>query len=234
MTKTRKLCRNIKFFLFDYEFYGMKIKLPFAHYLPEAMRVIPRYSDCIISEIEKICRERHSVPIIDIGANIGDTAIMISTVTENPILAIEPDGELFEYLKSNTVNKNVVAVKRAVDDVNTLDNLLENYPLFKNAKFVKIDTEGCDLKILIGAKELLKRSKPVIFFEYDPKFYKNASEYLSFFSYLNKFGYTTFKFCTRESDVLTTLKYPRDIGIIDDISRYALQAKYFYFDIVAS
>ena len=39
--------------------------------------------------------------IIDIGANIGDTAAAFATVTPNPILCVEPDGVFFELLRRN-------------------------------------------------------------------------------------------------------------------------------------
>jgi FkbM family methyltransferase len=39
----------------------------------------------------------------------------------------------------------------------------------EKVKFIKIDTQGSDLKVLLGAKETIRRCRPVIVFEYEVK-----------------------------------------------------------------
>ena len=50
----------------------------------------------------------------------------------------------------------------------TLAEVLEEFPQFRNAGMIKIDTDGFDCKIIRGALPWLKTARPVIFFEYDP------------------------------------------------------------------
>jgi hypothetical protein len=38
---------------------------------------------------------------------------------------------------------------------------------------IKIDTQGYELNILIGAKETIRRCKPVILFEHEDEYYEN-------------------------------------------------------------
>ena len=48
---------------------------------------------------------------------------------------------------------------------------VQAYPLdamnLEKVKFIKIDTQGSDLKVLLGAKETIRRCRPVIVFEYE-------------------------------------------------------------------
>lgn len=48
---------------------------------------------------------------------------------------------------------------------------VQAYPLdamnFEKVKFIKIDTQGSDLKVLLGARETIRRCRPVIVFEYE-------------------------------------------------------------------
>lgn len=78
------------------------------------------------------------------------------------------------------------------DSINlqTLDDLLKDYPEFQDAKILKIDTDGFDLKILRGADNFLSEAKPVLFFEYSPFLLSQQQEDgLSIFPYLQSKGY---------------------------------------------
>ena len=74
--------------------------------------------------------------------------------------------------------------------IQTLDDLLKDYPKFRHSKILKIDTDGFDLKILRGADNFLSEAKPVLFFEYSPFLLSQQQEDgLSIFPYLQSKGY---------------------------------------------
>jgi len=63
-----------------------------------------------------------------------------------------------------TSNKKIVEISVETD---LLDNILDN-KLNSNQKvsFIKIDVEGAELQVLVGAKNIIKRDKPIIIFEF--------------------------------------------------------------------
>lgn len=58
----------------------------------------------------------------------------------------------------------------------SLDAFLDENPRFAGARMLKVDTDGYDLMILRGAVKYLSRTKPVLFFEYDRVFLKEAGD----------------------------------------------------------
>jgi FkbM family methyltransferase len=74
--------------------------------------------------------------------------------------------------------------------IRTLCQVLADHPAFAAAKLIKIDTDGYDCKILRGAAPCLARSKPVLFFEYDPYFLsRQGDDGISVFQTLRELGY---------------------------------------------
>jgi FkbM family methyltransferase len=66
---------------------------------------------------------------------------------------------------------------------------VQAYPLdamnLEKVKFIKIDTQGSDLKVLLGAKQTIRRCRPVIVFEYEQQLSQShqspRAEYERFF-----------------------------------------------------
>jgi FkbM family methyltransferase len=73
----------------------------------------------------------------------------------------------------------------------TLSAFVSDHALpIDNIRLIKIDTDGWDVKILRGASEILERSHPALFFEYDTEFMKGANESgLDAFRLLREKGY---------------------------------------------
>lgn len=136
-------------------------------------------------------------PVIDVGANVGDSAAVVRTATEAAILCIEGDTYFFSILRWNAAQLrpppelehafvagrggSVPATLRREggtaqlvtgtgDDVplRTLSEILADHPAFARPRLVKIDTDGFDVPIILAELELLARVRPVLFFEYDP------------------------------------------------------------------
>jgi len=156
--------------------------------------------------------------IIDVGANIGDTAALIRSANVNQtIYAIEGEPTYFKLLQKNAVlfkdltiyetflgeNTGAVTIATEVTDgtarlnteskreitIKKLDDLAVEAG-FKNVKLLKVDTDGYDLKILRGAFSFIAENKPVIFFEYDAVYLEEQAEHgTDIFEQLRTRGY---------------------------------------------
>ena len=86
-------------------------------------------------------------------------------------------------------------------ECDTIDNIVEDLKL-KTVTAIKIDTEGSELKILMGAQKTIKKYKPIILFEY---FDGNTAQFgykkEQLIKLLLEYGYTNFSYPT-ESDIL--------------------------------
>ena len=54
----------------------------------------------------------------------------------------------------------------------TLADVIDEHSAFRDAGLLKIDTDGFDIAILRGARPWLGATQPVLFFEYDPHFWR--------------------------------------------------------------
>ena len=92
-------------------------------------------------------------------------------------------------------------------DVDKLDNMC-----LENVSFIKIDVEGCESKVLDGAKETIIKYKPTIFIELwctsencKKKIVKGTFDYinpLESFVFLYKLGYICFPISVDSDDFL--------------------------------
>ena len=135
--------------------------------------------------------------VVDIGANVGDTACIIKTAEEVPILCIEGDEYIFGFLQKNIAQfQNVTARKLFLGEttkkirasfekkgwnltlkpnetstqtvnLTRLDDFIFSEPGWQTFKLVKIDAEGFDCSIIRGATNFLREVHPVIHFEYN-------------------------------------------------------------------
>ena len=77
-------------------------------------------------------------------------------------------------------------------DVITLNSLkAQHAAAFENVRLLKIDTDGYDLRVIRGARRLLKATKPVLFFEYSPDHMAAVGEHqpMRVFDELGDLGY---------------------------------------------
>ena len=196
----------------------LHLDFPEGHKKLEYMTNYKYYDRCLSRITGYISEQFSDFKLIDIGANVGDTAQIIRLAGNNfPILAIEGNKKYFSYLQKNiSIIKNIdicnvllsdkegsisaeldsqngtarFVQSEEVSHVQTLDNVLEQYPQYKNAKFIKVDTDGFDNIILRGSQNYLNNTKPIIFMEYDPNYLiKNNDNGLDIFKYLNSMGY---------------------------------------------
>ncbi|GAB3938319.1 FkbM family methyltransferase [Mucilaginibacter myungsuensis] len=133
--------------------------------------------------------------IVDVGANIGDTiALLRSAGVDQFVYLIEGEASYFALLQRNLeqftnakciftflseqdvieagfVESDRGTAKMNLDEgkqteVKKLDTVAVAEK-FDTIKLLKTDTDGFDFKILRGSYNMIRKDKPVLFFEYD-------------------------------------------------------------------
>ncbi|MFH0815006.1 MAG: FkbM family methyltransferase [Candidatus Falkowbacteria bacterium] len=130
--------------------------------------------------------------VIDAGAFVGDSSIVLAEYTDEKVFAIEAHAENFKLLEKtvalNNLQTKIIALNAALDRevrrVNiissgagartavadgqfctvstvTLDKLFENKS--QKISLIKLDVEGFEMNILLGADQVIRRDKPVLF-----------------------------------------------------------------------
>jgi len=85
----------------EYKVKGLTMTLPFSHALPDWQFLHPFYADNLVRLTQFVQRSFPDITVIDIGANVGDTAVLIQAATPVPILCIEGSDEYMTVLKKN-------------------------------------------------------------------------------------------------------------------------------------
>lgn len=233
-----------------------RLTMKFSHPLPFMLSRFPHY-DTLVPRLARALRERDGeVRLIDVGANIGDTASLVLDAVAARILAIEPDPDYFHYLRKNTQDLAGVTCVRAAlgdaDDVSdvaltkvagtahmtrgggeTLDTLLVAHPEFAAAQLLKIDTDGFDFKVMRGARRFLVATRAAVFFELAPEYYEKVGREnpLEVFAFLRELGYASFVFYDNEGWLVFS-GTADDVRIFEQLIQYA-RAKGHYYDVLA-
>ena len=156
---------------------------------------------------------------IDVGANIGNHSLYFSRFFKK-VFSFEANKDIFQVLNLNSrLKKNIKVYNYAVSDQNKkgfldidisnisgsgLSNKVINFKqnikckkldsLFKNKKdihLIKIDVEGKELEVLLGAKNILFNNRPIILFEHHlQNFDENGNS--KCISFLSSMGYKTY------------------------------------------
>ena len=120
--------------------------------------------------------------------------------------------------------------------VRRLEQILARHPLFDGAELIKLDTDGFDFSILLAHKELLARTRPVLFFEYLVESTRDADLARACLKMLASIGYVDFLvFDNFGNPLLRT----QDVSSMRDLDRYLLSNLAFgqvvyYLDLCAA
>jgi len=166
---------------------------------PDANSVLSRIT-------QNISQKYNNMGVIDVGANIGDTACVIKNRIDVPIICFEGDDICFNLLNKNMKQfGNVKVYKQFLGEkkekikvslekggwnttilpdskgsneiqITTIDDMALEIKNLDNYKLIKIDTEGHDTKIIRGALDYIKNVHPVIFFEYNRDCFSKINE----------------------------------------------------------
>ena len=239
------------------------INLPFNHNYLEYKRDYPNYDEFILKIVKSLGKKNYS--IIDVGANCGDTIIPMFFKNKNKkYYGIEPDELFYNYLKKNIyqnklsnkikIFKNFITSKKKngfltgssgtkkfipskinkIENQITLDKFID-INFIKNLEFIKIDTDGYDYDVWKSGKKIIKKFKPIIFFECQIEIKKQVKEYMNVIKNLKKHSYNFHFFDNFGNYILKT----NNLDEIKDLILYIFYQNNFkkksiyYYDILA-
>ena len=155
------------------------------------------------------------------------------------------------FVNNSLVGKNITGVslegergtKHAVIDSNgkikskPLDEIVSMYPKINNIRLLKSDVDGFDYDVINSSLEVVKKYKPLIFFEcqYDSKWQLDG--YLKLFYTLDRIGYDRYIVLDNFGDIMLQTS---EIKIIKQLLEYIERQNnkestrtIYYFDILA-
>lgn len=166
-----------------------ELEVPESHILVKLGKIQPYRDICVGVAAKYIAEKYPDMLIIDIGANIGDTAAMIASYCNSKLLLVEASDYFFEILQKNVSQfPNQINLKKVlVSDGTEVSGALYHWggtAYFKeenknvrikterlcdlaneNTCLVKLDTDGYDFKIILDGISWFSQTKSSILFE---------------------------------------------------------------------
>jgi FkbM family methyltransferase len=234
-----------------------------AHVIEELLNSYKYYSRNLARLAKYIEHKYPSYAIIDVGANIGDTAALVRSAGVNQhIHSFEGEPTYFKMLQTNLEQFNNVSAYEAFlgetnetqtiatevsmgtarlnqqgsgqIKVHKLSDIVEQHHI-SNVKLLKTDTDGFDFKILRGSFALIKRDKPVLFFEYDATYLEEqGDDGTSMFKQLQGLGYHKLMYYDNFGKFLISIT-TQDTALIQQLYDYMRKQEgaFPYYDVAA-
>jgi len=167
--------------------------------------------------------------------------VLFSLLAENasrlgPGIAIEQgyvgaDGDSVDPSKIDNLGRTASLVGASKADgtipLRSLERILDCHPSFREAKLLKTDVEGYDFDILSQSIGLIRRVKPVIFFEYAPHFRPEAPDAgLDTIRLLIEAGYSDFLYYDNFGNSMADVK-AEQLTLFRDLHRFIASNRKF-------
>jgi FkbM family methyltransferase len=222
------------------------IRLPAGHALPQYQEAHPLYDrfPLILGEVLP-----HGDLIIDVGANVGDTAAALCNAAGRRIVCIEGSSRYFGLLEDNarTLRRGgheIICVNALIGlpgivgeirdgassgelvlttdgrQTQSLDNAIS--PLLRDDSrivLIKTDADGMDGSILRSGEHTLRRHEPLLFWENEVKTPNDVSSYGVAFEMLADIGYNKFSVFDNFGNLMFATS---TIDHLRSLSRYVL------------
>ena len=176
---------------------GVEMVLPWSHRLPDYARVEPGYGQNLPRlAAALVSRDGRPLVTVDIGANVGDSALQILAAAPGRVLCVEGDQAYLSFLRMNVDAMPEVAIEPSLllphtgdqsmapvraggttrfepgESQSTLPTittaeLRSRHHDFDRVRLVKSDTDGYDVSLVPAMARTWSDFKPVLFFEYD-------------------------------------------------------------------
>lgn len=181
------------------EIQGVRMTLPWSHRLPDYTRGDSPYGQNLVALCRELATGDDPLVVVDIGANVGDSALQVLDAVPARIVCVEADDYYLDFLRENVgadercriehallVPDGVAATSVApvreggttrfvADDSAeakqqvTPASLRERHPWTEDLRLVKSDTDGYDVALIPAMAAEWRDVSPVLFFEFDPR-----------------------------------------------------------------
>jgi FkbM family methyltransferase len=185
---------------------GVRLAMPWSHPLPDYARLFPTLGQNLVDLAVRLGEIDMPLGVVDVGANIGDSAAQILATVDARVLCVEADPEYLPYLERNVGSDNrcVIEFGLLVTDTAEASGLgavrkdgttrfaqngaggvapalpVAELPLRHSElppiRLVKSDTDGYDTTLIPPLARAYAKSRPVLFFEYDPDLTRKAGK----------------------------------------------------------
>ena len=185
---------------------GVRLAMPWSHRLPDYARLFPTYGQNLVDLAVGLGEIDKPLGVVDVGANIGDSAMQILAKVDARVLCVEADPEYLPYLERNVGSDNrcVIEFGLLVTDIAEASDLGAvraggttrfvqggaggaagalavaelpvRHPELPPIRLVKSDTDGYDTTLIPPLARAYAKSCPVLFFEYDHDLTRKAGE----------------------------------------------------------
>jgi FkbM family methyltransferase len=202
------------------EVQGVRMTLPWSHRLPDYARTSPEYGQNLVEIARLLATPGRATTVLDVGANVGDSALQILAATDARVLCIEADSYYLDFLETNVGDdpravieaslltagpEGVMSPVRAGGTTRfepgvsaatapplSIAELRTRHPEFDRLRLVKSDTDGYDVVLVPAIAATWADSTPVLFFEYDHGLSRVAgNDPLQVWPELSALGYET-------------------------------------------
>jgi FkbM family methyltransferase len=245
--------------------HGREVVINFGNTYPLNSRSFPAYNSPLVELIYQAnAAKRGSIVYVDVGAATGDSILLVHANCPEMIgvtYCIDGDQEFFSYLERNVAHIPGVKLRKTLlsasdkkvkslvrthggtasaqgDDVNdavTLDSIL-SLDSVNSVDVLKIDVDGFDGQILLGAEGLLTRDQPAVIFEWHPILCKQTgNNWTDHFTALLPFGYETFIWYTKFGE-FSHFAHGFDPDGIDMLAEFCFNSKVhhdLHYDVIA-
>ncbi|AYE95595.1 hypothetical protein C0J29_13130 [Mycobacterium paragordonae] len=185
---------------------GVLLAMPWSHRLPDYARAFPAYGQNLVQLAVGLGEVDKPLGIIDVGANIGDSAAQILAQADARVLCVEADHEYLPYIERNVGSDNRCVIEFGLLLADTTEaaslgairergttrfvrggaggvpaalpvaDLPLRHPEMPPIRLVKSDTDGYDTTLIPPLARAYAKSRPVLFFEYDHDLTRKAGK----------------------------------------------------------
>jgi len=207
--------------------YGAPVYAPFNYSYPVTVRQCRAYNNPLLELVWQVHQwRRRTLAIVDIGAGIGDTALLLKANAPEALgrcYCVEGDAATCAYLRRNTAHLpecvileallsagggreralvDLASGSRSAQGARTAEtvafDVLRARAISEPVDVLKTDVDGLDGRVLAGAAETLKQCRPAVIFEWHPILCARAdADWGEPFELLDRQGYRRFVWVTK-------------------------------------
>jgi FkbM family methyltransferase len=241
---------------------GVPMVLPWSHRLPDYARMEPEYGQNLPRLAAALASaDGRPVLVLDIGANVGDSALQILDAADGRVLCVEGDAGFLPFLHRNTDANDRVVIEPSLllpqdseealapvrvggttrfepgvskDTAATISvaELRRRHSDFDGLRLAKSDTDGYDVVLIPSVARAYADSRPVLFFEYDHDLSRKAgNDAVAVWAELADLGYNRVRVWDNAGRPLTTYSVAEAAEAAAILDRPLAERDYHFWDV---